>query len=404
MQYKIGPFVGYTRFNEYIFKGGCQQVASTTGNCAVGTAAPPIPSSQLIGLEDMTWQALRLGLSGQVSLTDRLKLTADAAYLPYVTYNWLDDHLDRDLQNHMWGQGVGVQTQAVLSYDVTDRLSVGVGGRYWAMWSTSAQRQEIPFAPPRPNSNSVELAGVFMQTSYRFAPNDAVPGTSRLFAFAPIVKAPVAVQPYDWTGLYGGVEGGGVLGQSKQIGQLANGARTTTDSTPWFNVDGGLVGGTIGYNTEFYRMFVFGFEGDMSWVDANGSTHQIPPFNTGQPASTKEDWLATARARIGVTPADHWLVYATGGLAMADVGASILPSVAFTGEYHVREGWTAGGGVEAAIIGNWSAKLEYLFVGVENHAYFVPTPNNANLSNRAGGVPLSENIVRGGINYKIDWL
>jgi hypothetical protein len=77
----------------------------------------------------------------------------------------------------MWGQGVGVQTQAVLSYDVTDRLSVGVGGRYWAMWSTSAQRQEIPFAPPRPNSNSVELAGVFMQTSYRFAPNDAVPGT-----------------------------------------------------------------------------------------------------------------------------------------------------------------------------------------------------------------------------------
>ena len=64
--YKVGPFVGYTIFNQYIFKGGCQQVASSTGNCAVGTATPPLPSSQLIGLEDMTWQALRIGLSAEV--------------------------------------------------------------------------------------------------------------------------------------------------------------------------------------------------------------------------------------------------------------------------------------------------------------------------------------------------
>ena len=92
----------------------------------------------------MTWQALRIGLSAEVRLADRWKLAADAAYLPYVTYTWLDDHLDRNLQDQMWGQGIGVQTQAVLSYDVTDRLSVGVGGRYWAMWSTSAQRQGIP--------------------------------------------------------------------------------------------------------------------------------------------------------------------------------------------------------------------------------------------------------------------
>ena len=40
----------------------------------------------------------------------------------------------------MLGHGIGVQTQAVLSYDVTDRLSVGIGGRYWAMWSTSGGR------------------------------------------------------------------------------------------------------------------------------------------------------------------------------------------------------------------------------------------------------------------------
>jgi outer membrane immunogenic protein len=169
-------------------------------------------------------------------------------------------------------------------------------------------------------------------------------------------------------------------------------------------VNGGLIGGTVGYNSQFAHIFVYGLEGDMSWVDARGSARQIAPFSTNQTASTKEDWLATARARIGVTPVDRWLVYATGGLAAADVEASILPSVAFTGEHHFRAGWTAGGGVEAAIIGNWSAKLEYLFVGLEDHGYFVPTPNIPLQTNRAGGVPLNNNIIRGGINYKIDWL
>jgi opacity protein-like surface antigen len=403
--YKIGPFVGYTVFNQSIFKGGCQQVASTTGNCSVGTAAPPLPSSQLIGLENMTWQALRVGLSGEVRLADRWKLAADAAYLPYVTFNWLDDHVDRNLESQMSGQGIGVQTQAVLSYDVTDRLSVGIGGRYWAMWSTSAQRQGIPAGglSSGPNRNTVELLGAFSQVSYRFDPDRTVVAKSGGLALP--FKAPVAPAAYSWTGFYGGIEGGGTFGQSKQIGQTID--RVTFDSTPDFNVTGGLVGGTIGYNTEFYRMFVFGFEGDMSWVTASGSANQLAPFRTTQTASTNEDWLGTARVRIGVAPANGWLVYGTGGLAVADVGASITNAdgtIAFPGEFHVRPGWTAGGGVEAAIIDNWSAKVEYLYVGLQNHAYFEPTPNDPTMTNRAGGVPLNNNIVRGGVNYKIDWL
>jgi len=399
--FKVGPFVGYTVFHQYIFKSGCQQIASATGNCsALDLSDLPIPSSQLIGLEDMTWQALRIGLSAEVRLADRWKLAADAAYLPYVSFNWLDDHLQRNLQVQMWGQGIGVQTQALLSYDVTDRLSIGVGGRYWAMWSTSAQASYIYPAPqqpslPIPNRNSVDLLGVFTQVSYRFDPDRTIAVKPGGLAW-PFFKAPVAPAAYNWTGLYGGVEGGGVLGQSKQIGQLTD--RTTADSTPWFNVDGGLVGGTIGYNSQFARIFVYGLEGDMSWVDARGSAQQIAPFRSDQTGVTTEDWLGTARVRMGVTPANGWLVYGTGGLAVADVGASVVGD--FAAEYHVRAGWTAGGGIEAAIIGNWSAKLEYLFVGLEDHAYFVPTPNDPNRSNRAGGVPLDNNIVRVGINYR----
>ena len=401
--YKVGPFVGYTVFNQYIFKTGCLQVASTTGNCF----ATPLPSSQLIGSEDMTWQAVRVGLSGQAFLTDRLRLSAEAAYLPYVTYNWLDDHLERDLQWSNFGHGIGVQTQALLSYDVTDRLSVGIGGRYWAMWSTSGGRVTIPGGPtPDPTRNTIDLLGVFVQTSYRFSPNAGIAAKSSDFAFASIFKAPVAPAAYSWTGFYGGISGGGLFGESKQIGQLTTDGRFTSDSTPKFGVDGGLVGATVGYNVQFSRNIIYGLEGDMSWVDASGSASQIPPFATSQTATTSEHWLATIRARIGFTPADRWLVYATGGLAAADVEASITNadgSIAFPGESYVRGGWTAGGGVEVAIVGNWSAKLEYLFVGLEDHGYFVPTPNNPHLTNRAGGAPLDNNIVRGGINYKIGW-
>jgi outer membrane immunogenic protein len=72
-------------------------------------------------------------------------------------------------------------------------------------------------------------------------------------------------------------------------------------------------------------------------------------------------------------------------------------------ESQIRVGWTAGAGIEYAIDRNWSAKLEYLHVGLNNAPYL----NNLNPAvsgvNRGGGVPLSDEIVRAGINYKIDW-
>lgn len=394
--YKVGPFAGYTYFNQYIFKSGCQQIANPTVNCVV-----PIPNSQLIGLEDMTWQGLRVGLSGQIRLTDRLKLAADAAYLPYVTFNWLDDHTGRNLQFQQWGQGIGVQAQAVLSYDFTDRLNLGIGARYWAMWADSADVRTVAITSlgsPRPNRNAIEMAGAFVQAGYKFVPDRSYTGEPAAYSLSRNYTTPGSV--YDWSGLYAGVAGGSVWGESKQIGQTASHAKTA-DATPWFDVSGGLVGGTVGYNSQFDRIWVFGLEGDLSLVTAGGHAQQIPPFLATQVASTKEDWLGTTRARVGITPAERWLVYASGGLAIAGVEASISPST-FGSESHVRAGWTAGGGIETAITDKVSAKLEYLHVGLENHAYFVPTPNIPNVTNRAGGVPLDDEIVRVGINYKFD--
>jgi len=165
-------------------------------------------------------------------------------------------------------------------------------------------------------------------------------------------------------------------------------------------VNGALLGASIGYNAQFAGIWLFGLEGDMSWSNASGKVFNIPPFNTARQSGTKELWLGTARIRLGVTPIEHWLTYITGGVALADVEAEIFNPEATYTQRHVRGGWAAGAGVEYAMTKNWSAKLEYLHVGLTDTSYFTPAPA-APTSNRGAGVPLDENIVRGGINYKL---
>ena len=121
-------------------------------------------------------------------------------------------------------------------------------------------------------------------------------------------------------------------------------------------------------------------------------------------SSTHEDWLATIRGRIGWA-FDRWMIYATGGGAFADVEARVVPNPA-TGlptisENRTRSGWTVGGGFEWAFAPNWSAKVEYLHAEFENEGYFLTPP--AGFANRAGGVPLHNDIVRAGINYRFNF-
>lgn len=191
----------------------------------------------------------------------------------------------------------------------------------------------------------------------------------------PTVKAPVYVpQAYNWSGFYLGINGGYGFGTSSW---------TDTNS---FKLNGGLVGGTAGYNWQVGQA-VFGLEGDGDWSGIKGST------TTGCPAGceTRNDWLATFRGRLGYA-ADRFLPYVTGGLAVGDIKAT---TPGFPGIDTTRTGWTVGGGVEFAIAGPWTAKVEYLYVdlGSANCGFSCGafTPDN---------VDLKTNIVRGAINYK----
>lgn len=194
------------------------------------------------------------------------------------------------------------------------------------------------------------------------------------------VKAPTAVAAplYNWAGLYVGIEGGGAWGNSTH--DFTGGTHGS------FDVSGGLLGGTIGYNWQAGQ-FLVGVEGDMSWASSDGSTVGVPTPCTGGPCTTKLTSLGTIRGRIGYV-VGMWLPYVTGGFAFGDVHA--CENVTCNSDS--RSGWTIGGGVEAKVMGNWSVKAEYLYVdlGTQN-TYFFIVPHTLNLT---------ENIARLGLNYK----
>jgi outer membrane immunogenic protein len=191
------------------------------------------------------------------------------------------------------------------------------------------------------------------------------------------MNAPAYYAPYNWTGFYVGINGGGGWGSSEWTSLVG--------STGSFDVSGGLVGGTIGYNWQLGQ-WVFGLEGDIDWSDIRGSTSSGACAGTS--CETRNNWLGTGRARIGYA-FDRFLPYVTGGVAFGDVKAS---AAGFGSTTDTNAGWTLGGGIEAAIAGPWTAKVEYLYVDLGSTSC-----SGCLLSTN---VDFHANIVRGGINYR----
>ena len=222
----------------------------------------------------------------------------------------------------------------------------------------------------------------------------ATPALSADLSRPVYTKAPPPAPIFSWTGFYIGVEGGGSWGSSKHVDQP-----TGLDDTPWFSVNGGLVGGTAGYNWQTGN-FVLGVEGDWSWVSQNGSVADTGPG--GNPAFssfTKERWLATARGRVGYA-ANTMLLYVTGGFAAASVNVGVTSTATgfvFDQTTQTRSGWTGGAGIEWGFAPNWSAKAEYLYVSLQDSRFV--TPNLGPGFNRSN-VPLNDNIVRAGVNLR----
>ena len=265
---------------------------------------------------------------------------------------------------------------------------------------------------------------------------------------APIyTKAPVYVDPgYNWTGFYLGGNLGYSWGRSSDTSSFTNGAGALLSSSIGSsNLDGIVGGGQAGYNWQVQNS-VWGLEGDIQGTGERGSrdiscatgvctpstitttttTTTVPGFFAAAPptittttATTtpgpaipatltqKIDWFGTVRARAGVLVTPKILFYATGGLAYGEVNSSETINGSPFSSSETRVGYTAGGGIEGVIGGNWTAKIEYLFVdlGRTSGTFVTTVPASGGGAVTSGTLASSysshvtDNVLRIGVNY-----
>jgi len=166
---KVGVFAGYNEYRDNKSSFTCTQIAlPASGICN------PTFNGFILGENDK-WQSVRVGANAEVMLTDQLKLSADVAFVPYTKFTGQDFHPLRPFVADETGKGIGTQAELFLSYYLTPQFSIGAGGRYWAMWTTSGTdcREPPNGACPTPLQNmqfKTERYGLLLQASYKFLP------------------------------------------------------------------------------------------------------------------------------------------------------------------------------------------------------------------------------------------
>jgi outer membrane immunogenic protein len=154
-----------------------------------------------------------------------------------------------------------------------------------------------------------------------------------------------------------------------------------------------------------YDHLVIGVEGDWQWTGQKDSLCRdctVTPNTLTQTIEHKIPWFATVRGRVGfaVGPA---LFYATGGVAFAEIDLNTVntrppfspgtASIRFS-----KTGSVVGGGIEAALGGNWTAKVEYLYLDLGGISATVPdfVPGSVVVLNS----DVRDHVARFGLNYR----
>jgi outer membrane immunogenic protein len=255
------------------------------------------------------------------------------------------------------------------------------------------------------------------------------------FAFA---IAALAVQPvqsaeplYNWTGVYVGANAGYGWGRSKTSETFAAPAplfgtpgAVLAASTSRFSLNGAIGGGQIGYNWQSNRI-VYGIEADIQMSNQKGGTSfacPVPQIGQGcnelvaagydgYPPTVAFNqslqWFGTVRARVGALVTPDTLAYLTGGLAYGEiktegVATGYRVNTIWTSPFShttTKAGWTIGAGMESRLFGQWTGRLEYLYVDFGTVSG-TARMNNFPPLNFAYSSRISDSILRAGLSYK----
>ena len=195
---------------------------------------------------------------------------------------------------------------------------------------------------------------------------------ARPYAPPPYVPPAYVAPVFTWTGFYLGGNIGGAWAH-----------RDVTDSLFGVNFNNGnndgvfIGGGQLGFNWQV-NYFVLGFEAEFDGLANNNNTGTVLIPTVGAIQVTANNrWITTAAARFGVTNG-YWLFYGKAGGGWVGTDDFTVTNVttgasATVSNNNGNSGWLVGAGIEWAFLPNWSAKLEYDFLGLNSRSFTVPT-------------------------------
>ncbi|OCW58371.1 TonB-dependent receptor domain-containing protein [Hoeflea olei] len=186
----------------------------------------------------------------------------------------------------------------------------------------------------------------------------------------------------DWTGLYAGMHAGGAFSGERGTTTALDGttnATTRAESTD-LDMKNGLFGVQAGYNWQFANGIVLGVEADWSRTWMNGKQKTVSTEAGLADAGSAQaltyhdvDWVSTIRGRLGYALGNRWMVYGTGGLALAreslareqywrkDSYSPVTTIASVERTKKTRLGFTLGAGTEYAINDRWSLSTSYAY-------------------------------------------
>jgi opacity protein-like surface antigen len=195
-----------------------------------------------------------------------------------------------------------------------------------------------------------------------------------------LIKAPplpAEPPPYNWSGLYVGVNFGGAW---------TNGSLNIPGNNFYDGLTEFIGGVQAGYNIQSGHL-LFGVEGEF-----DGATFGHPALPHPTLGYVNQHWIGTVAGRAGFVD-DLWLVY--GKLGGGWVGSSAVlnvPGLAWSGS-STKDGWLLGGGIEYGFKAHWTVRLEYDYLALAGW-------NSATVA----AIALNRNVqsITAGINYKFE--
>jgi len=264
--------------------------------------------------------------------------------------------------------------------------------------------------------------GAAPSASPRAGALSAPPAPVEAGPFAAAPRAPVYTMPpsagASWTGFYIGANLGLSVGRSPSVRNSAFSSEASDIVAETFNLSpfGVIGGGQIGFNWQAAPHWLLGVEADLQGSSERETVCVFacsPNVSAGFPRNMTItqglDWFGTVRARAGWATGPV-LFYGTGGLAFGHVTTDVslayfnfgVPISAAAHSAQTTTGWTAGFGAEARLFGNWTGKVEYLYLdlGHVGAAGFNEVFTPAVSESQQFSSSFHDHIVRFGLNYK----